>query len=177
MHEIPLVKSIFETVESEFRGKLQRVSGIHISAWLLNSIQPLLMQSACGVVSEDKTRNRNTSLHLEVLPVIIYYKDCDKMTEVVDCTVGFAGGDDKARKYPRMFLTSELMLVSKPDLLPCLPFSVEAVMQGGRYINARHDAVTISRLKGEGPDKWINWLTRKVKEKKSKLPVNNEVEN
>jgi Ni2+-binding GTPase involved in maturation of urease and hydrogenase len=69
------------------------------------------------------------------------------------------------------------MLVSKPDLLLYLPFSAEAVTQGGRYINACFDAVTISSLKGECPDKWINWLTRKVKEKKSKLPVNNEVEN
>ena len=35
-------------------------------------------------------------------------------------------GDDKPKKYPRMFLTSELMLISKADLLPYVPFSMEA---------------------------------------------------
>ncbi|MEO0877892.1 MAG: hydrogenase nickel incorporation protein HypB, partial [Bacteroidota bacterium] len=43
-------------------------------------------------------------------------------------------GDDKPKKYPRMFLTSELMLVSKIDLLPHLPFSVENVVADARDI-------------------------------------------
>ena len=85
-------------------------------------------------------------------------------------------GDDKPKKYPRMFLTSELMLVSKSDLLPYLPFSVEAVTQDARDVNAHLEVITISSLKGEGLDKWINWLTKKVKEKKSKLLVHNQVE-
>jgi hydrogenase nickel incorporation protein HypB len=41
-------------------------------------------------------------------------------------------GDDKPKKYPKMFLTSDLMLVSKADLLPYLPFSVDAVVKDAR---------------------------------------------
>jgi len=75
-------------------------------------------------------------------------------------------GDDKPKKYPRMFLTSELMLVSKSDLLPYLPFSVEAVTKDAREINADLEVITISSTKGEGIDKWCDWLMNKVKEKK-----------
>jgi hydrogenase nickel incorporation protein HypB len=75
-------------------------------------------------------------------------------------------GDDKPKKYPRMFLTSELMLVSKSDLLPYLPFSVEAVTKDAREINADLEVITISSTNGEGIDKWCDWLMKKVKEKK-----------
>lgn len=76
-------------------------------------------------------------------------------------------GDDKPKKYPRMFLTSELMLVSKADLLPYVPFSVEAVTRDARDINADLEVMAISSLNGEGLDAWCDWLLQKVKEKKA----------
>lgn len=78
-------------------------------------------------------------------------------------------GDDKPKKYPRMFLTSELMLVSKSDLLPYLPFSVDAVTEDARDINADLEVITISSLNGEGLEQWCGWLVNKVAEKKKKL--------
>ena len=78
-------------------------------------------------------------------------------------------GDDKPKKYPRMFLTSELMLVSKADLLPYVPFSLDAITQDARDINADLEVITISSLKGEGLEQWCDWLKNKVKEKKKIL--------
>lgn len=76
-------------------------------------------------------------------------------------------GDDKPKKYPRMFLTSELMVVSKADLLPYVPFSVEAVTQDARDINPNLEVITVSSLNGEGIDAWCQWLEQKVAEKKN----------
>ncbi|MBU1372958.1 hydrogenase nickel incorporation protein HypB [Sediminibacterium sp.] len=76
-------------------------------------------------------------------------------------------GDDKPKKYPRMFLTSELMVVSKSDLLPHVPFSIDAVTKDAREINPDLDVISISSLNGEGLDQWCNWLQEKVKQKKS----------
>ncbi|MDO6392098.1 hydrogenase nickel incorporation protein HypB [Pontibacter sp. BT731] len=78
-------------------------------------------------------------------------------------------GDDKPKKYPRMFLTSELMVVSKADLLPYVPFSVEAVTQDAREVNPTIEVMTISSLKGDGMDEWCDWLLSKVAEKKARL--------
>lgn len=78
-------------------------------------------------------------------------------------------GDDKPKKYPKMFLTSDLMLVSKSDLLPYLPFSVEAVTQDARDINPDLEVMQISSINGEGLDDWCQWLLDKVKKKKSVL--------
>ncbi|MFM7358787.1 MAG: hydrogenase nickel incorporation protein HypB [Sediminibacterium sp.] len=74
-------------------------------------------------------------------------------------------GDDKPKKYPRMFLTSELMLVSKADLLPYVPFSVDAVSKDAREINPNLEVIAMSSLNGEGVEEWCNWLEQKVQEK------------
>jgi hydrogenase nickel incorporation protein HypB len=78
-------------------------------------------------------------------------------------------GDDKPKKYPRMFLTSELLIVSKSDLLPYVPFSVEAVTKDAREVNPDLEVMTISSLKGDGMDEWCEWLMNKVAEKKEHL--------
>jgi hydrogenase nickel incorporation protein HypB len=80
-------------------------------------------------------------------------------------------GDDKPKKYPRMFLTSELMVVSKADLLPYVPFSVEAVTKDAREVNPTLEVLTVSSLKGEGLDEWCDWLTKKVEEKNAAKSV------
>ena len=80
-------------------------------------------------------------------------------------------GDDKPKKYPRMFLTSEMMLVSKVDLLPYLPFSVDAVVQDARDINPDIKVIELSTIKGTGVDEWCDWLLAKVKEKQAAAKV------
>jgi hydrogenase nickel incorporation protein HypB len=82
-------------------------------------------------------------------------------------------GDDKPKKYPRMFLTSELMLVSKADLLPYVPFSVDAVTKDARDINPDLEVITISSLKGDGLEQWCDWLVKKVAMKKEELVISN----
>ena len=80
-------------------------------------------------------------------------------------------GDDKPKKYPRMFLTSELMLVSKADLLPYLPFSVEAVVADARDINPELDVMQVASINGDGMEEWCDWLLAKATEKKAQAQV------
>ncbi|MDP1816077.1 hydrogenase nickel incorporation protein HypB [Lacihabitans sp. CS3-21] len=89
----------------------------------------------------------------------------DFRVTLIACTEG----DDKPKKYPRMFLTSEMMLVSKSDILQYLPFSVEAVTKDARDINPDLEVITISSLNGEGIDEWCEWLIQKVEKKKQSV--------
>ncbi len=76
-------------------------------------------------------------------------------------------GDDKPKKYPRMFLTSELMLISKADLLPYVPFKVAAAVQDAREVNPEIESITVSSTSGEGLDTWCEWIMERVREKKA----------
>ena len=83
-------------------------------------------------------------------------------------------GDDKPKKYPKMFLTSDMMLVTKADLLPYLPFEVDNVVQDARDINHELECMTISSQTGEGLDAWCAWVLEKVAEKRSQQPTPQE---
>ena len=86
----------------------------------------------------------------------------DIRVTLVSCTEG----DDKPKKYPSMFLTTDIMVVTKTDLLPYVPFSVDAVIRDAYEVNSKIETFVLSSLKGDGMDEWCNWLLEKVAQKK-----------
>ncbi len=72
-----------------------------------------------------------------------------------------------------MFLTTDIMIVTKTDLLPYVPFSLDAVFKDAKEVNNGIDIFLLSSLKGEGMDEWCNWLLEKVKDKKEVNVVTN----
>ena len=93
----------------------------------------------------------------------------DIRVTLVSCTEG----DDKPKKYPSMFLTTDIMVVTKTDLLPYVPFSVDAVIKDAKEVNDKIDIFLLSSYKGDGMDEWCDWLLDKVKEKKANLVMSN----
>jgi len=89
----------------------------------------------------------------------------DIRVTLVSCTEG----DDKPKKYPSMFLTTDIMVVTKTDLLPYVPFSVEAVIKDAKEVNSKIETFLLSSYKGEGMDEWCDWLLEKVKEKQESI--------
>ena len=69
-------------------------------------------------------------------------------------------GDDKPAKYPKMFRTSQAMVISKTDLLPHVPFRVESAVADARRIQPDVDALSVSALTGQGIAEWCAYLDR-----------------
>ncbi|MBT3072064.1 hydrogenase nickel incorporation protein HypB [Rhodomicrobium sp. Az07] len=82
--------------------------------------------------------------------------DLGEEARVVLCSV--TEGEDKPLKYPDMFRTSHLMLITKVDLLPHLDFDVEALAANARAINPRIKILRVSAKTGEGMEAWAGWL-------------------
>ena len=78
-------------------------------------------------------------------------------------------GDDKPAKYPVMFEKADLLLITKVDLLPYFDFDVERCVKEFKEINPKADVILLSVKTGEGLNRWINWLTQNVEEKKKNL--------
>jgi hydrogenase nickel incorporation protein HypB len=70
-------------------------------------------------------------------------------------------GDDKPAKYPVMFRSADLMLITKVDLLPYFDFDVKKAIEEARKLNPKMDIIQVSTKTGEGLDKWINYLKMK----------------
>ena len=67
-------------------------------------------------------------------------------------------GDDKPGKYPKMFRTSQAMVISKSDLLPYVPFSVDAAIQDARLIQPEIVTILTSSTRDEGLNDWCQFL-------------------
>ena len=89
----------------------------------------------------------------------------DIRVTLVSCTEG----DDKPKKYPSMFLTTDIMVVTKTDLLPYVPFSVDAVIKDAKEVNDKIETFLLSSYKGDGMDEWCDWLMTKISEKKKSM--------
>lgn len=67
-------------------------------------------------------------------------------------------GDDKPGKYPKMFRTSNTMLVTKLDLLPHVPFSIAAVKEDALRIQPDLEITEVCAMDGTGIDVWCELL-------------------
>jgi len=70
-------------------------------------------------------------------------------------------GEDKPLKYPSIFFKSELMILNKMDLLPYVPFSVEAAVENARRVHPEIEIVKVSCTTGQGLDLWLNWIEKR----------------
>jgi len=70
-------------------------------------------------------------------------------------------GDDKPGKYPKAFRTSQVMVVSKTDLLPHVPFEVERARQDALAIQPDMLVLPLCALSGEGMDAWYELIQEK----------------
>jgi hydrogenase nickel incorporation protein HypB len=70
-------------------------------------------------------------------------------------------GEDKPLKYPSIFFKSELLVINKIDLLPFVPFNVEAAVENARRVHPGMNVVKVSSLKGNNLDEWLDWIRRR----------------
>jgi hydrogenase nickel incorporation protein HypB len=79
-------------------------------------------------------------------------------------------GDDKPAKYPVMFRTADLVMISKTDLLPYLDdFNPERTRRYLQEIASTAPIIELSSKDGEGMSDWTAWIGQQVAERKRHL--------
>jgi len=67
-------------------------------------------------------------------------------------------GEDKPLKYPSIFSKAALMIVTKTDLLPYVPFNLEQAKANARQVHPGIEIIELSCQTGQGFDRWQQWL-------------------
>lgn len=68
-------------------------------------------------------------------------------------------GDDKPLKYPLMFSTSDVLILTKIDVLPYFDFDLDACKARAKKLNPTIEIFTVSSKTGEGMADWEAWLS------------------
>jgi len=80
-------------------------------------------------------------------------------------------GEDKPLKYPSIFFKSDLLVLTKTDLLPYVPFDINAAAENARRIHPGIEIVKVSCLTGNGLHEWLMWLGERRRAAKPLSPV------
>lgn len=67
-------------------------------------------------------------------------------------------GEDKPLKYPEMFASADLMIVTKADLLPHLQFDVDLLIKNARKVQPNLQVIITSATAQPGIESWLDWL-------------------
>ena len=73
-------------------------------------------------------------------------------------------GHDKPLKYPLMYETCQLLVVTKTDVMPYFDFDREKVIEYARMRNPEIEILFVSAKTGEGIPELANWLIDRTKE-------------
>ncbi len=82
--------------------------------------------------------------------------DLGETTKVVILSV--TEGEDKPIKYPHIFRSSQVMILTKIDLLPYIQFDVQKCIEYARQVNPQIQIFQVSAMTGAGLHDWYDWL-------------------
>jgi hydrogenase nickel incorporation protein HypB len=75
-------------------------------------------------------------------------------------------GEDKPLKYPTIFNTADVALITKMDLAGAVEFDARAAHDNIQAVRPGMRVFEVSSKTGEGIDEWLRFLTINVEEKK-----------
>ncbi len=67
-------------------------------------------------------------------------------------------GEDKPLKYPTLFKTADLVLISKTDLAAAVEFRRDEALEAVRGVAPQADVLEVSAKTGLGLERWYAWL-------------------
>jgi hydrogenase nickel incorporation protein HypB len=74
-------------------------------------------------------------------------------------------GEDKPLKYPDIFATAQLAILTKTDLAPHCDADLGVFEANLRRVNPDIGILRLSARTGEGMGPWLDWLSRRLAEK------------
>jgi hydrogenase nickel incorporation protein HypB len=121
-------------------------AGCHLDAEMVARALPVLDPADGSVVFVENVGNL-------VCPALF---DLGERARVVIMSV--TEGADKPLKYPHMFRTADLVLLTKVDLLPYVDFDVAACVAAARRARPGVAVLEVSATRGDGLDAWYAWV-------------------
>ena len=71
-------------------------------------------------------------------------------------------GEDKPLKYPTIFNTADLAVITKMDLAQAVEFDLEAALRNIAAVRPGLKVITVSTKSGEGMENWLKLLPQKT---------------
>ena len=78
-------------------------------------------------------------------------------------------GEDKPLKYPTLINSADVVLISKIDLAAAVEFNLQAALDNIQLVRPGVEVRLVSAKTGQGVAEWVEYLKRRLQEKRSAL--------
>ena len=113
-----------------------------------------------GNVLEDITNDKTQLLFIENVGNLICPAAFDLGEDFKIAVLSTTEGEDKPVKYPVLFSDSQIVVLTKTDLIPHLDWDLKKCRQSIQQINPGVFTFELSAKTGEGMEAWINYLEK-----------------
>jgi len=97
-------------------------------------------------------------LFIENVGNLVCPSSVDLGEDVKTAVISLPEGDEKAAKYPALFVRAGAVVINKTDLLAHLEYSLERAAGDCRKLNSKVTVLPLSCRTGEGLDEWFAYL-------------------
>lgn len=78
MHELSIVKDIFDTLNEHYDSQIDDIAKVQITAGLLSNVQPVLIQNAFDAFIAENKKYQEIELEVVVNEIVAYCENCNK---------------------------------------------------------------------------------------------------
>ncbi|HEX4000305.1 MAG TPA: hydrogenase nickel incorporation protein HypB [Pirellulales bacterium] len=79
-------------------------------------------------------------------------------------------GEDKPLKYPTLINTADVVLLSKMDIADAVGFDLDLALRNIQLARPGAEVIQISARTGAGMDTWLEYLRRRLEQKRRAMP-------
>jgi hydrogenase nickel incorporation protein HypB len=79
-------------------------------------------------------------------------------------------GHDKPLKYPKAVITSQVLIISKSDLLQYFDFDPDKIKKDALALNPDIEIIVTSATTGEGMEEWFEFIKKGMKKQGLRIP-------
>ena len=109
-------------------------------------------------------------LFMENVGTLVGPVDADLGQDAVVLVFSVAQGQDQPDKHPHLVATADAIVLNQIDLLPSVPFDLQAFRASVRGINPAVPLFEVCALLGEKLEPWVQWLRGRMS--RNGYPVN-----
>ena len=99
-------------------------------------------------------------LFIENTEELVYLENHDIGAHLNIVLFSVTEGEDRPKKYPLIFKCSDVILITKIDLLSILNFNLDKVIKEIKEINPKAYVIALSAKNGKGLEEWVKFLKK-----------------
>jgi hydrogenase nickel incorporation protein HypB len=164
---IGVLEGDIETELDAERIRAQGAPAVQLTTGGACHLESALIHKGIHALEKEMNGNKPDILFIENVGNLVCPSFFDLGEHIRVVLISVPEGHDKAVKYPKAIKTSQLLVITKSDLLPYFDFDTEKIKKDARAMNPSLKIFFTSATSGEGMEEWVEFLQTELNIKKS----------